>query len=95
MCGVQRIPTILYNNPSATLESVNAFRLEIQTTEPVHDIGGHAENFLNSLDTWMSAPSNNSMKLWKEVGIVKDRCIGLAIEGYYSTEIGRKDSRAK
>ena len=54
MCGVQRISTILYNNPSATLESVNASRLEIQTTEPVH---------LNSLDTWMSAPSKNSMKL--------------------------------
>ena len=49
MCGVQRIPMFLYNNPSATLESVNASRLEIQTTEPVHDIGGHAENLFCEL----------------------------------------------
>ena len=37
---------ILYNNSSATIESVNASLLEMQTKEPVHDIGGHAESLI-------------------------------------------------
>ena len=47
--GVQRVPALLYNNPTATLESINCDKYEILSFEPLHDIGKHIENVLAEL----------------------------------------------
>jgi hypothetical protein len=44
--GIQRVPALLYNNPTATLESINCDKYEILSFEPLHDIGKHIENVL-------------------------------------------------
>ena len=47
--GVQRVPALLYNNPTATLKSINCDKYEILSFEPLHDIGKHIENVLAEL----------------------------------------------
>ena len=47
--GVQRVPALLYNHPTATLESINCDKYEILSFEPLHDIGKHIENVLTEL----------------------------------------------
>ena len=44
MHGVQRVPALLYNDPMATLESINYSNYDIFGFEPLHDIGKHIEN---------------------------------------------------
>jgi hypothetical protein len=47
--GVQRVPALLYNNPTATLESINCGKYEVLSFEPLRDIGKHIENVLTEL----------------------------------------------
>ena len=49
MHGVQRVPALLYNDPMATLESINCSNYEILGFEPLHDIVKHIENVLTEL----------------------------------------------
>ena len=49
MHGVQRVPALLYNDPMATLESINCSNYDIFGFEPLHDIGKHIENALTEL----------------------------------------------
>ena len=68
--GVQRVPALLYNNPTSTLESINCGKYEVLSFEPLHDIGKHIENMLTELPYYLPA---------KEASAVKDVihcCIG-------------------
>jgi hypothetical protein len=47
--GVQRVPALLYTNPTSTLESINCGKYEVLSFEPLHDIGKHIENVLTEL----------------------------------------------
>ncbi|CAB4001138.1 Hypothetical predicted protein [Paramuricea clavata] len=43
--GVQRVPALLYNNPTSTLESINCGKYKVLRLEPLHDIGKKATAF--------------------------------------------------
>ena len=47
--GVQRVPALLYTNPTSTLQSINCDKYEILSFEPLHDIGKHIENIFTEL----------------------------------------------
>ena len=47
--GVQRVPALLYTNPTSTMESINCGKYEVLSFEPLHDIGKHIENILTEL----------------------------------------------
>ena len=68
--GVQRVPALLFPNPSENLESINCANYEILGFEPLHDIGKHIENLFTELPDHL--PSNEASKL----KTVPDLCIG-------------------
>ena len=68
--GVQRVPALLFPNPSENLESINCANYEILGFEPLHDIGKHIENLFTELPDHL--PSNEASKL----KTVLDLCIG-------------------
>ena len=41
---IKRVPTLMYNNPLDTLESLNLSKYEILFTEPFNDIRNHIKN---------------------------------------------------
>ena len=41
MHGVQRVPALLFDTPSLTLDDLNLSHYELSTIEPLHDIGNH------------------------------------------------------
>ena len=49
LCGVQRVPALLYCNPAATLESLCLGSYEALPCEPMHDISNHINNLLEEL----------------------------------------------
>ena len=68
--GVQRVPALLFPNPSENLESINCANYEILGFEPLHDIGKHIENLFTELPDHL--PSIKASKL----KTVLDLCIG-------------------
>ena len=55
MHGAQRVPVLLYNTPTTSLESINCENYEILSFEPLHDIGKHIENVLTELPAHLPA----------------------------------------
>ena len=49
MASKQRVPALLYTNPTSTMESINCGKYEVLSFEPLHDIGKHIENILTEL----------------------------------------------
>ena len=47
--GVQRVPALLYSNPSVSFESLNLQSYEALGCEPMHDISNHIANVLEEL----------------------------------------------
>ena len=47
--GVSRVPALLFNSPSSSLESLNLGSYEILPCEPMHDIAHHIDNLLTEL----------------------------------------------
>ncbi len=47
--GVQRVPALLYQNPTLPLDSINCGDYEVLGFEPLHDISHHIENVLSEL----------------------------------------------
>ena len=60
--GVQRVPALLYNNPTATLESINCGKYEVLSFEPLHDIGKHIENVLTELPFRLPGKEDTAVK---------------------------------
>jgi hypothetical protein len=55
MHGFQRVPVLLYNTPTTSLESFNCENYETISFEPLHDIGKHIENVLTELPAHLPA----------------------------------------
>ena len=49
LCGVQRVPTMLINNPSQPLSELNLESYTVLDSEPLHDLKGHLINLLTEL----------------------------------------------
>ena len=49
LCGVQRVPTILINNPLQTLSQLHLPFYTVLDCEPLHDLKGHLINLLTEL----------------------------------------------
>ena len=47
--GVQRVPALLYQNPTLPLDSINCGDYKVLGFEPLHDISHHIENVLSEL----------------------------------------------
>lgn len=47
--GVQRVPALLFENPTDDLTAVNLENYEILVCEPMHDVSKHIENVLTEL----------------------------------------------
>jgi len=63
MCGIQRVPALLFNNPLASLADLGLEDYEILPAEPLHDIGHHIENLLTELSCHLST---NESKLLED-----------------------------
>ena len=70
MHGVQRVPALLYSNPTSTMESYHSSNYEILPFEPLHDIGKHIENVCSELPHHVSASEANI------INEVKKLCLG-------------------
>ena len=44
MCGIQRVPSLLFNQPDTDISSTELRSYEILGCEPLHDIGNHIKN---------------------------------------------------
>ena len=51
MMGIQRVPTLLFNDPTEDLENVGLGSYEILACEPLHDITNHIENIFKEIPT--------------------------------------------
>ena len=47
--GVQRVPALLFENPTKDLKAINIEHYEILVCEPMHDVSKHIENLLIGL----------------------------------------------
>ena len=65
---MRRVPALLYNNPNATLESLNLGGYEVLPCELMHDISHHIENLLTELPSHIEDESCRK-KLEEAVGL--------------------------
>ena len=49
MRGIQRVPSLLYHNPSISFLNKHLTKYEILSIEPMHDICGHIKNIFTEL----------------------------------------------
>lgn len=54
MCGMQRVPALLFNTPLASLQHLGLDDYEILPAEPLHDIGNHINNVFTELPYHLS-----------------------------------------
>ena len=47
--GVQRVPALLFENPTKDLKDINIEDYEIIVCEPMHDVSKHIDNVLAEL----------------------------------------------
>ena len=60
--GGQRVPTLLSQNPTKSLSSLNLQNYEILDCEPLHDLKGHHYNLLTELITLIPSPVQQECK---------------------------------
>ena len=54
--GIQRVPALLYHNPTGSLSSINCHNYEILGFEPMHDVGKHIENVITEMPFHLPKP---------------------------------------
>lgn len=74
--GTQRVPTILTQNPSRPLSSLNLQRYEVLDCEPLHDLKGHLYNLLPEFVALLPSPLNEECKRILDSTLVKDKTSG-------------------
>lgn len=62
MCGIQRVPALLFNSPQSSLESLALNKYEILPAEPLHDVGHHIENVLSELTNHLESEEAKILK---------------------------------
>ena len=55
MHGIQRLPSLLFDNPTNTLNDMNLDHYEISTIEPLHDVGNHIKNIYEEIPLHLPA----------------------------------------
>ena len=55
MHGIQRLPALLFDNPTNTLNDTNLDQYEISTIEPLHDVGNHIKNIYEEIPLHLPA----------------------------------------
>ena len=74
--GAQRVPTLLTQNPTASLTSLNLQNYEILDCEPLHDLKGHYYNLLPELVALLPSPVQQECKAILDSTLVKDKTSG-------------------
>ena len=74
--GAQRVPTLLTQNPTRALTSLNLQHYEILDCEPLHDIKGHFYNLLPELVARLPDPAKQECKAILDSTSVKDKTSG-------------------
>ena len=59
LCGAQRVPTILINNPSQSLSELGLPSYAVLDPEPLHDLKGHLISLLTELPHILSGECKN------------------------------------
>ena len=62
MHGVQRIPALLFDTPSLTMNDLNMSHYEVSTVEPLHDIGNHIKNVYEEIPAHLTKTLRNDLK---------------------------------
>ena len=60
--GIQRVPTLLLNNPTETLQQLHLEGYTILDCEPLHDIKGHIDNLLQELPHILETALSNEVE---------------------------------
>ena len=55
MHGIQRLPSLLFDNPTNTLNDMNLDHYEISTIEPLYDVGNHIKNVYEEIPLHLPA----------------------------------------
>ena len=67
--GIQRVPTLLLNNPTETLTQVHLEGYTILDCEPLHDIKGHIDNLLQELPHILETELSNEVEQLLQVDL--------------------------
>ena len=62
MHGIQRVPALMYKNPTESLSNLNLSKYEILFTEPLHDISNHIKNIYQELPWHFEKESKKEIK---------------------------------
>ena len=58
--GIQRVPALMFSNPTSNLADINLDLYEILFTEPLHDISNHIQNLYAELPFQMEKEHKKS-----------------------------------
>ena len=69
--GIQRVPSLLFNNPTQPLSEINLQDYTILDCEPLHDLKGHLSHLLSELPSKVNKALSGDIKMcftytWKE-----------------------------
>jgi len=62
MHGMQRLPSLLFENPTATLLDLSLEKYEISAIEPMHDIGNHIKNLYEEIPSHFPKTVQQALK---------------------------------
>lgn len=71
--GAQRIPTLLTQNPSRSLASLNLHHYEVLDCEPLQDLKGHLYNLLSKFIALLPSQLQQQCKEILDSMLVKDK----------------------
>ena len=72
MCGIQRVPSLLYEKPDAELSEYNLENYEVLLNEPMHDISNYIKNLFEEIPYYIKD---------KEAKCNLKECIAAAFNG--------------
>ena len=80
--GIQRVPTLLLNNPIKTLTQVHLEGYTILDCEPLHDIKGHIDNLLQELPHILETELSNEVEELLQVDLWSKKTKRLQASNY-------------
>ena len=71
MAGIQRVPAIIFDNPTQDLQEIGLDSYELVGVEPMHDLTGHTKNLYDVIPSYV-APEQKT-----DIEILIKQCLGL------------------
>ena len=62
MHGIQRLPTLLFQNPTDNLDQLFLQHYEILNNEPLHDVSQHTQNLYEEITNHLPKDFKQSLK---------------------------------